>query len=167
MADVLVDAITAVTDLLIEAEHGPDSSAYLVTPDANLAKEALEIIPRLVGNLPEERKAYCETVLSNSGGVILAVDMEDAIRFVNDFAPEHLQALTANPRHILDKIFTAGEVLLGTFTPGTLANYSIGPNAILPTSGFGLYSVCFVCKGFYQENVFLRSYKGRFRFTCG
>jgi histidinol dehydrogenase len=154
LADASVDAITAVTDLLIEAEHGPDSSAYLVTPDANLAKEALEIIPRLVGNLPEERKAYCETVLSNSGGVILAADMEDAIRFVNDFAPEHLQALTANPRHILDKIFTAGEVLLGTFTPGTLANYSIGPNAILPTSGFGRTASALSVRDFTRKMSF-------------
>ncbi len=154
LTDGSVDAITAVTDLLIEAEHGPDSSAYLVTPDSDLAKEALKIIPGLVDNLPEERKAYCETVLSNSGGVILATDMEDAVRFVNDFAPEHLQALTANPRDILDQIVTAGEVLLGTFTPGTLANYSIGPNAILPTSGFGRTASALSVRDFTRKMSF-------------
>ena len=68
--------------------------------------------------------------------MVLARDSEDAIDFINSFAPEHLQILTRNPKEILDKIKYAGEALLGPFTPGTLANYSIGPNAILPTSGF-------------------------------
>ncbi len=80
--------------------------------------------------------------------------MEDAVRFVNDFAPEHLQALTANPRDILDQIVTAGEVLLGTFTPGTLANYSIGPNAILPTSGFGRTASALSVRDFTRKMSF-------------
>lgn len=137
LADSSADPLLAATDLLIEAEHGPDSSAYLVTPDKYLAQRALEILPMLIKDLPEERRSYCETVLSNSGGVVLAADIDDAIRFVNEFAPEHLQIMTRNPREHLLLISTAGEALLGPFTPGTLANYSIGPNAILPTSGFG------------------------------
>ena len=67
---------------------------------------------------------------------MLASDMDDAVDFINNFAPEHLQILTKNPCETLEKIKYAGEALLGPFTPGTLANYSIGPNAILPTSGF-------------------------------
>ncbi len=137
LADSSTDPFLAATDLLIEAEHGPDSSAYLVTPDPSLANEALGILPGLLDNLPKERRSYCEKVLSDSGGIVLAEDMDDAIRFVNEFAPEHLQIMTSNPRELLARILTAGETLLGSFTPGTLANYSIGPNAILPTSGFG------------------------------
>ena len=154
LADHSIDAVTAVTDLLIEAEHGPDSSAYLVTPDAALAEEAIKVIPRLVSRLPSERRSYCEAVLKNSGGVILAADMQDAISFVNEFAPEHLQALIVNPRSILNKIFTAGEILLGTFTPGTLANYSIGPNAILPTSGFGRTASALSVRDFTRKMSF-------------
>ena len=135
-ADASTDPLMAATDLLIEAEHGPDSSAYLVTAHEPLAKKALELIPDLVSKLPEERKSFCETVLATNGGVVLARDSDDAIEFINRFAPEHLQVLTKNPEAMLDKIKYAGEVLLGSFTPGTLANYSIGPNAILPTSGF-------------------------------
>jgi len=136
LADSSADALTAATDLLIEAEHGPDSSAFLVTTDASLAAKALELIPQLVSRLPEERRSFCEAVLRSSGGVVLAADMTEAIDFINDFAPEHLQILTENPSDTLDRIKYSGEVLLGPFTPGTLANYSIGPNAILPTSGF-------------------------------
>jgi len=136
LADGSVDPETAVIDLLIEAEHGPDSSAYLVTDDASFANQALELIPPLVNSLPEERRAFCESVLTNNGGVVLAADLDDALDFTNSFGPEHLQILTRNPREVLAKVNFAGEVLLGPFTPGTLANYSIGPNAILPTSGF-------------------------------
>ncbi|MFH1112464.1 MAG: histidinol dehydrogenase [Pseudomonadota bacterium] len=136
LADGSVPVLTAVTDLLIEAEHGPDSAAYLVTSDASVAREALELIPRLVAALPEKRKGYCEAVFQSNGGVILAADTDDAVDFINGFAPEHLQILTEDPDKILEDIKFAGEALLGTFTPGTLANYSIGPNAILPTSGF-------------------------------
>jgi histidinol dehydrogenase len=136
LADSTVDALTAATDLLIEAEHGPDSSAFLLTTDSSLAKKALELIPQLVSRLPEERRSFCETVLSSSGGVVLAVNMAEAVDFINEFAPEHLQVLTENPSKTLGEIKYAGEVLLGPLTPGTLANYSIGPNAILPTSGF-------------------------------
>ena len=136
MADDSADPLTAVTDLLIEAEHGPDSSAYLVTSDESLAKKALELIPELVSALPDQRRAFCEAVFQSNGGVVLAENLDQAVEFINGFAPEHLQILTRNPHETLEMIKYAGEVLLGPFTPGTLANYSIGPNAILPTSGF-------------------------------
>ncbi len=136
LADDSVDPETAAVDLLIEAEHGPDSCAYLVVTDKSSAEAALRALTEKVAELPDERRSYCETVLSSSGGVIVAETMEGAIDFINDFAPEHLQILTVNPDRVLDKIRFAGEALLGRWTPGTLANYSIGPNAILPTTGF-------------------------------
>jgi histidinol dehydrogenase len=136
LADDSVEPVTVVTDLLIEAEHGPDSSAYLVTADRDLAGHALDLIPSLVSALPDERRSFCTEVFRSNGGVVVAADTADAVDFINRFAPEHLQILTRNPRQILDSIKYAGEALLGPYTPGTLANYSIGPNAILPTSGF-------------------------------
>lgn len=136
LADDSVDLLLVVTDLLIEAEHGPDSSAYLVTADESVARGALDLIPRLVSELPEERRSFCEAVFRSAGGVILAEDLDDAIAFIDEYAPEHLQILTRNPEQVLQKVKYAGEALVGPFTPGTLANYSIGPNAILPTSGF-------------------------------
>jgi histidinol dehydrogenase len=156
LADDSVPARTAVIDLLIEAEHGPDSSAYLVTTDRDLANAALELIPRLVAALPEVRRSFCETVLSTSGGVMVAPDMEAAIDFVNEFAPEHLQILTREPEAVLDRIASAGEALLGPFTPGTLANYSIGPNAILPTSGFARTASALGVRDFTRRMAYSR-----------
>uniref|UniRef100_A0A7C4AR59 Histidinol dehydrogenase n=1 Tax=Desulfomonile tiedjei TaxID=2358 RepID=A0A7C4AR59_9BACT len=136
LADDTVDPETAATDLLIEAEHGSDSSAFLLTTSATMAQAALQLIPSLASKLPEPRRTFCRHVLENSGGVLLAQDMHEAIDFINEFAPEHLQILTRDPLSVLDHVKCAGEALLGYFTPGTLANYSLGPNAILPTSGF-------------------------------
>lgn len=135
-ADDSVSPEMAIIDLLIEAEHGPDSSAYLVTTNESFARKCLKIAPELISVLPPDRRGFCETVLTESGGIVLARNHKDAIDFINGFAPEHLQLLVRDPDSVLPRIRTAGEVLIGPWTPGTLANYSIGPNAILPTSGF-------------------------------
>lgn len=156
LADDSIDIRTAVIDLLIEAEHGPDSSAYLVTTDPNVARSALELLPELVADLPDERRLFCESVLKTSGGVVLASNMSSALEFINKFAPEHLQILTRDPETILDKILYAGEVLLGPYTPGTLANYSIGPNAILPTSRFARTSSALSVRDFTRRMSFSR-----------
>jgi histidinol dehydrogenase len=156
LADDSADPVIAVTDLLIEAEHGPDSSAYLVTTSKTLAEKALQLIAEQVSRLPEERKSYCEKVFQASGGVVLAPSMDDACDFINGFAPEHLQILTSEPEKLLDKIQYAGEVLLGTFTPGTLANYSLGPNAILPTSGFARTASALSVRDFTRRMSFSR-----------
>ncbi len=163
LADGSADPLTVVTDLLIEAEHGPDSSAYLVTTDESLARKALELIPMLVSRLPEERRGFCEAVLQTNGGVVLAADMSDALDFINRFAPEHLQILTADPDATLNQVRFAGEALLGSFTPGTLANYSIGPNAILPTSGFARTASALSVRDFTRRMSFARVNEQGFR----
>ncbi len=156
LADDSIEPVTAVVDLLIEAEHGPDSSAFLITSDESLARKALDLIPNLVEKLPQERKSFCESVFQNSGGVILASDLLDAVDFINRFAPEHLQILTSDPDEVLEKVRFAGEALLGPFTPGTLANYSIGPNAILPTSGFARTASALSVRDFTRRMSFSR-----------
>jgi histidinol dehydrogenase len=135
-ADNSVEPELIVSDLLIEAEHGPDSSAYLVICDESLGKKVLELLPIFIAELSEERRSYCQTVLETNGGIVLAANIEEAVDFINDFAPEHLQILSTNASQLFNEIRFAGEVLLGAYTPSTLANYSLGPNAILPTSGF-------------------------------
>ncbi|MEJ2716474.1 MAG: histidinol dehydrogenase [Deltaproteobacteria bacterium] len=156
LADASTEPDIAVTDLLIEAEHGPDSSSYLVTTERALADAAMELIPRLVAQLPEDRRSFCETVFRTSGGVVLARDISQAIEFINEFAPEHLEILTSDPERVLRKVKYAGEALLGPFTPGTLANYSLGPNAILPTSRFARTSSALSVRDFTRRMSYSR-----------
>ncbi|KJZ13739.1 histidinol dehydrogenase [Marinomonas sp. S3726] len=135
-ADDSVDGALAAMDLLIEAEHGPDSSAYLVTTSSRVAQEALSAIPQHWLAMSELRVEYSKTVLTGPmGGIILADNIEQAFDFINDYAPEHLQILSQDAWKYLGKIRNAGEVLLGQHSPSTLGNFVLGCNAVLPTSG--------------------------------
>ncbi len=136
LADDTIDPRLAALDLLVEAEHGPESAALLVTHSHKLANAVLDILPDYIHELPEWRRKFIENVLSNYGGILLTNSLEESIAFVNDYAPEHLELLVAEPFVILNKIQNAGEILLGERTPIPTANYCLGLNAILPTGGF-------------------------------
>jgi histidinol dehydrogenase len=135
LADGTADPWKVALDLLIEAEHGSDSQALVVTPSRQLADAVIRIVPDLVGKTPEPRKTFLTDVLQGYGGIIITRDMETAVSVVNEFAPEHLQIQTADPYDTLPGIQNAGEILLGENTPFTLANYAAGANAVLPTGG--------------------------------
>ena len=136
-ADETVDGALAGLDLLIESEHGPDSSAYLVTWSRKVAEQALAAIPGYWRQMGEQRVAFSSAVLGGpAGGIVLARDEDDAIAFCNEYAPEHLEVLSKEPFAYLGRLEHAGEILLGEHTPTTLGNYVIGPNHVLPTSGW-------------------------------
>ncbi len=152
LCDENADPWTAALDLLIEAEHGPDSSALLVTHSYETATKVKDILPELVNDLPEERKGFCKTVLSNYGGIVLTPDLEASVQFVNDFAPEHLEVLVNEPMAVMPKIKNAGEILLGPYTPITIGNFSLGVNAILPTGGFARTFSCVTVYDFLKRS---------------
>jgi histidinol dehydrogenase len=136
LTDERVDPRLAALDLLVEAEHGPESAAILVTHSLQVAQQVLKILPGYIAELPEWRQGFVNNVLSNYGGVLLTGSLDESIQFVNDYAPEHLEVLTQDPFVTLNKIRNAGEILLGPLTPIPTANYCLGLNAILPTGGF-------------------------------
>lgn len=136
LADDTADPYLACLDLLIEAEHGPDSSAYLVTCSERVAEKAGQIIPSLLEGIPSWRRGFCEKVLSTYGGIVIAENLDQAIEFANDFAPEHLEILSEEPFEILKRVKNAGEILLGKYTPISAPVYALGTNHVLPTSGF-------------------------------
>ncbi|MEW6237732.1 MAG: histidinol dehydrogenase [Candidatus Omnitrophota bacterium] len=135
LADESADPELAATDLLIEAEHGPYSAALLATPSENLARKVQKLIPAKVKALPPKQQEYITTVFRNYGGIVLTSSLDEAVAFVNDYAPEHLEVLTKDPLSLLPQLKNAGEIMLGPFTPISLCNYSLGVNAILPTGG--------------------------------
>ncbi|MFP4383661.1 MAG: histidinol dehydrogenase [Spirochaetia bacterium] len=135
IADGEADPETCALDLLTEAEHGSDSAAVLVTWDPTLAESVAEILPGKIEELPEPRKTFVTEVFDSYGGIYLTAGRDEAIDFANRFAPEHLLIHTADPFQILPDIKNAGEILLGSNVPFSSANYSVGPNAVLPTGG--------------------------------
>lgn len=136
LTDEHVDPRLAALDLLVEAEHGAESAAILVTHSRDVAEAALEILPGYIAQLPEWRRDFVTDVLANYGGIMLTNSLDESIAFVNEYAPEHLEVLVKDPFIALNKINNAGEILLGELTPIPTANYALGLNAILPTGGF-------------------------------
>lgn len=136
-ADETVDGRLAALDLLIEAEHGADSSAWLVTHVPAVAEAALAALPQFLKKMSAERAAYAQAVLGGpQGGILLCPDAMSAIAFINDYAPEHLEILSRDPKAWLPRFKNAGEILLGEYTPSTLGNFVLGPNHVLPTGGW-------------------------------
>ncbi len=136
LADETADGWQAALDLIIESEHGADSSAFLVTPSRAVAEAAIAALPQHWARMGEQRRGYSAAVIRGPrGGVLLTADMEQAYAFVNDYAPEHLLILGREPFEQMTHIRNAGEILLGPHTPFTLGNFVLGPNAVLPTSG--------------------------------
>ena len=135
LCDETANGRVAALDLIIESEHGPDSSAFLVTSSRVVAEEALAAIPDYWQQMGPQRVEFSSTVLSGmNGGVVLTEDFDAALRFVNDYAPEHLEIQSKDPHRHFGRIINAGEILLGEHTPVTIGNFVLGPNAVLPTS---------------------------------
>ena len=136
LADETANPQLAALDMTIESEHGSDSSAFLVTWDRALAEAVVKAIPVYWNQQSEKLAGYSSTVLSGQrGGVVLADSKAAAYAFINDYAPEHCQVMSKHPYEHLAYIRNASEILLGENAAGSIANYMMGPNCVLPTSG--------------------------------
>ncbi len=135
LSDEKADPWKLALDLLVEAEHGSDSSAILVTTSLKLAEKTAFHIENLINKLGEPRKTFVRDVFNGYGAIFVVNSIEKGADLVNAFAPEHLQLKTENPFSTLSLIKNAGEILLGENIPFSAANYVTGVNAVLPTGG--------------------------------
>lgn len=135
LADSSPDPLDIARNLLVEAEHGSDSAALLITDSQELADAAGTALECLGDELPEPRRRFVADVFSNYGGIILVDSIAEGADLVNQFATEHLQIRTVDPFATLGMITNAGEIILGGNCPFSAANYSVGANAVLPTGG--------------------------------
>ena len=139
LADESAEPELLARDLLIEGEHGPDSSSLLVTDSRSLAEAVMSILPEKIAALPDWRQDFVRTVFEGpegTGGIVLAENMTEAIGFANEYAPEHLEVQVREPFALLPQLKNAGEILIGQYTPYCTGNYCVGTNACLPTGGF-------------------------------
>lgn len=136
LADENADPHKVALDWMIEAEHGPDSAALLVTHSKKLVEEAAAIVEEQLKKISPRRQEFVTTNFNTYGGAIVTESLEESIAFVNEYAPEHMEVMCEKPFDVLPKIKNAGEILLGDYTPVTLCNFVLGPNAILPTGQF-------------------------------
>lgn len=135
IADTSADPAVLAADLINEAEHGPDSSAVLVSTDATQLRAVAGHLTQQLARLPEPRRGYAASSLAN-GGLVLAEDRAQALAIANAYAAEHLQLAVADPESWLPDVRFAGTVLLGQWTSFAASNSVIGTPATLPTTGF-------------------------------
>jgi histidinol dehydrogenase len=125
-------------DLFSQAEHGEDSEAILLSPDAAYLDAVHASMTRRVQELP--RKDIVNASIENRGALILTRDLDDAAQVSNRIAPEHLELSVAEPRELLKQIRHAGAVFLGRHAPEAFGDYCAGPNHVLPTSRAARFS---------------------------
>ncbi len=121
------------SDLLSQAEHGPDSQVLLVTTSENVVEETLAEVSRQIATLP--RREFAEAALENSTAMIVQ-NIEIGVELINEYAPEHLIIATENADAVAEQIVNAGSVFIGNFSCESAGDYASGTNHTLPTNGY-------------------------------
>ncbi len=133
VADTTSNPAFIASDLLSQAEHGPDSQVLLVTDSGGIIGQVQAEIKAQLASLP--RKDIVTEALNNSKMVLLK-DQKEVMDLINMYAPEHLILATENCRDLADRVINAGSVFLGEYTPESAGDYASGTNHTLPTNGW-------------------------------
>lgn len=133
IADEKANSKFIASDLLSQAEHGPDSQVILVSTSEKLINRTIDEINIQLSDLP--RKEVTSKALENSFALIVN-NLDEAIDFSNSYAPEHLILNIAEPDNYKSKIINAGSVFLGEYSPESAGDYASGTNHSLPTYGY-------------------------------
>ncbi len=159
IADDSADPALLAADLLIEAEHGTDSTVVLLTDSAALADAVDAELERQLAGLADVRATAARASLGPNGGCVLVDSLVVAVGIANEFAPEHLQVAVADAvvDEVVDALVNAGEILIGQHTPFSAANFVIGCPASLPTSGFAHVSSGITADTFLKRTAIARA----------
>lgn len=153
IADRNADPAYVASDLLSQAEHGPDSQAVLVTDHPELIEDVKNEVIKQTEALP--RKNIVSKSLENSRLILLG-SPDECMAFSNMYAPEHLIINTADPDSLAEKVVNAGSVFIGEFSCESMGDYASGTNHTLPTNGYarnyaGLSAESFLRKITFQK----------------
>lgn len=153
VADETADPKYLAADLMSQAEHDRLASAILLTDSAKLADETKAELERQMQTL--SRREIIADSLKNFGAIIVCSDMEQAVSFANELAPEHLEVCCRNPMEYVGKLDNAGSVFLGNYSPEPLGDYLAGPNHVLPTSGTARFFSPLSVDSFIKKSSFI------------
>ena len=148
IADQSVEAKYAAIDLIVQAEHGPDGLAWLISWEQAVIDKILLELESMVSD--SNRAEMIAEKFANEGYAVLVKDSHQAMKVANSVAPEHLQLMTSDPTKLLDLLQNAGAVFLGSMSPASVGYYVAGPSHVLPTHGSarfaGALTVADFCK---------------------
>lgn len=140
IADETADPEIVAADLVGQAEHGPDSPAWLITTSKKLAEEATARVERLANTLPEPNRTAALVAWKDYGEVVLTDTKEEAAKESDRYAAEHLEVHAKDLNWWLQTLQNYGSLFLGEETTVTYGDKASGPNHILPTKGAARYT---------------------------
>ncbi|MCA1319617.1 histidinol dehydrogenase [Bacillus tianshenii] len=138
LADETANAHEVAADMLSQAEHDERASCVLVTTCGELAERVALEVEKQLSDLPREDIARAS--INEFGAIYVTESMEEALRVVNELAPEHLEVMTKEPMNLLPFIKHAGAIFLGRYSSEPVGDYFAGPNHVLPTNGTARFS---------------------------
>ena len=150
VADDSADPAFAAIDVILQAEHGPDGLAWLVTWDDEVAKSVCATGKKLLADSP--RAADVEATLSEGGYVAIVDGPEAALAVVNAIAPEHLELQCRDAQELADQVDNAGAIFCGPYSPASLGDYVAGPSHVLPTFGSARFSSALTVSDFVKDH---------------
>jgi histidinol dehydrogenase len=133
IADETGDPEYIAIDMIAQAEHDPNAACVLVTTSETLALKVDKIVNEQ--SVQMKRNEIITESLEKYGLILVAPSIDEAIKFSNKYAPEHLIIMTENPEEVVKNITNAGSIFLGELTPVSAGDYGSGTNHVLPTSG--------------------------------
>ena len=120
-------------DLLAQAEDDVLATAILLPPSRPLAKAVQAEVTRQI--LPSARRTIIEASLAGQGAILVVADVDEALALANEYAPEHLCLLVADPWSLVGRVQNAGGIFVGEGSSEALGDYVVGPSHIMPTRG--------------------------------
>lgn len=153
VADKTADPAFLAADLMSQAEHDKLASAILLSTSSDLAKATVKEIEKQIKYL--ERETIIQESLDNFCEIIVCDDLDQAIDFANELAPEHLELCIAEPLKYIGRVDNAGSVFLGNWSPEPLGDYYAGPNHVLPTSGTARFFSPLSVDSFIKKSSFI------------
>ncbi|MFY9378821.1 MAG: histidinol dehydrogenase, partial [Acutalibacteraceae bacterium] len=153
VADETANPVFLAADLLSQAEHDELASSILLTTCEEIAKSTVTELEKQLEKLP--RKEIAKKSLEDFGAIIVCNDIDNAVDFANELAPEHLEMCVKNPLEYIGRIDNAGSVFLGDYSPEPLGDYYAGPNHVLPTSGTARFFSPLSVDSFVKKSSFV------------
>lgn len=149
IADETTPTDYAAIDIVVQAEHGPDGLAWLITWSDAVADRVTEKVGELTTASP--RREEIESTLREGGYAVVVDGPEQAMAVANTIAPEHLQLMTADPDALLPLVRHAGAVFTGLYTPASVGDYLAGPSHVLPTFGSARFASALTVSDFVKQ----------------
>lgn len=153
VADKTAKPAFLAADLMSQAEHDKMASAILLTTSLDIARATSKEIERQIKYL--QRQEIIEQSLNDYGEIIVCEDLDQAIDFANELAPEHLEMCVEEPLKYIGRLDNAGSVFLGNYSPEPLGDYYAGPNHVLPTSGTARFFSPLSVDSFIKKSSFI------------